>query len=127
MGNEDSPAEPGEKTGVWQALGRFFDGVALKAKLIIGAIIGVVGFISVFLLRKKVNGKQILELELKRVREQVAIEMAQEEIDRNDEEIFSLEGRISEIKDEIKKLDEFEARKEVSDEQLDEFFDDRGF
>ena len=115
------------KTGIWQALGRFFDGIALKAKLIIGAIIGIVGFISVFMLRKNINAKQILELELKRVREQVEIEMAQEEIDRNDEKILDLEGRISEIKDEIKKLEEFEARKEVSDEELDEFFDERGF
>jgi len=116
-----------ESKGFWYAVGDFFKKVGLKAKLIFGAIVGIFGFIAVFLLRKKINAREILELELKKVRTEVEIEKAQEEIDRNDEKILSLESRIEEIIEEIKTLEEFEARKEVSEDELDEFFDERGF
>ena len=116
-----------EDKGFWYAIGDFFKKVGLKAKLIFGAIVGIFGFIAVFLLRKKINAREILELELKKVRTEVEIEKAQEEIDRNDEKILSLESRIEEIIEEIKTLEEFEARKEVSEDELDEFFDERGF
>ncbi|MAG24547.1 hypothetical protein CMI47_03110 [Candidatus Pacearchaeota archaeon] len=109
------------------AVSNFFKSIGLKVKLILGAIVGIFGFISIFLLRKKMNARQILELELKKVREEIEIEKTQEEIDRNDVKILLLEGRIEEIKLEIKELEEFEARDSVSDEELDEFFDDRGF
>jgi len=105
----------------------FFKGVGLKVKLILGAIVGIFGFISIFLLRKKLNSRAILELELRRAREEFEIEKAQEEIGRNDGKILLLEERIKDLKEEIEELDEFEARKEVSKEELDEFFDERGF
>jgi len=109
------------------AVSNFFKSIGLKVKLILGAIVGIFGFVSIFLLRKKMNARQILELELKKVREEIEIEKTQEEIDRNDGKILLLEGRIEEIKLEIKELEEFEARDSVSNEELDEFFDDRGF
>ena len=109
------------------AVSNFFKSIGLKVKIILGAIVGVFGFISIFLLSKKMNARQILELELKKVREEIEIEKTQEEIDRNDGKILLLEGRIEEIKTEIKELEEFEARDSVSNEELDEFFDDRGF
>jgi hypothetical protein len=115
-----------EKT-FWGAVSNFFKSIGLKVKIILGAIIGIFGFISIFLLRKKINARQILELELKKVREEIEIERTQEEIDRNDGKILLLEERIEEIKLEIKEFDEFEARDSVSNEELDEFFDDRGF
>jgi hypothetical protein len=116
-----------ESKGLWYAIGDFFKKVGLKAKLIFGAIVGIFGFIAVFLLSKKMNAREILELELKKVRDEIEIEKAQEEIDINDEKILSLEGRIEEIIEEIKTFEEFEARKEVSEDELDEFFDERGF
>jgi cell division protein FtsL len=109
------------------AVSNFFKSIGLKVKIILGAIVGIFGFVSIFLLRKKMNARQILELELKKVREEIEIEKTQEEIDRNDGKILLLEGRIEEIKTEIKELEEFEARDSVSNEELDEFFDDRGF
>ena len=120
MSNED------EKT-LWDSVVDFFKSVSLKLKLIFGTIIGVFGFIAVFLLRKNINNRQILELELKKVREEVEIEKAQEEIDRNDEKILLLEKKIERIKNEIKELEEFESEDNTSEEELDDFFDDRGF
>ena len=119
--------ESNNEKGFWYAIGDFFKRLGLKAKLIFGAIFGIFGFIAIFMFKKKINAREILELELKKVREEVEIEKTQEEIDRNDEKILKLEDRIKEIKEEIKKLEEFEARDNVSEEELDEFFDERGF
>jgi hypothetical protein len=124
--SEENTNNKNEST-FWGSIGNFFKGIGLKIKLILGAIIGIFGFISIFLLRKKINARQILELELKKIRGEIEIEKAQEEIDRNDEKLLGLEGRIKEIKEEIKELEKVEARDNVSNEELDEFFDDRGF
>jgi len=118
--------EESEKT-IWDSIADFFKSISLKIKLILGTIMGVFGFIAVFLLRKNINNRAILELELKKVREEVEIEKAQEEIDRNDEKILLLEKKIEKIKNEIKELEEFESTNSVSEEELDDFFDDRGF
>ena len=116
-----------EKKTFWGSVANFFKGIGLKAKLIFGAIIGIFGFISIFLLRKNMNSRQILELELKKLREEIEIEKAQEEINRNNEKLEVLESRAEEIKAEIEELKKFEPREDVSNEELDEFFDDRGF
>jgi len=116
-----------EERSFWDIVCNFFKGIGLKVKLILGAVLGIFGFISIFLLRKNMNSKAILELELKKVREEVEIELAQEEIDRNDEKILTLEKRIEELKAEIKEAEKYEPRENVSEEDLDEFFDDRGF
>ena len=39
----------------WDSVVDFFKSVSLKLKLILGTIIGVFGFIAVFLLRKNIN------------------------------------------------------------------------
>jgi tetrahydromethanopterin S-methyltransferase subunit G len=125
VSNED--IEEKTESTFWGSIANFFKGIGLKIKLIFGALIGIFGFISIFLLSKKINARQILELELKKIRGEIEVEKAQEEIDRNDEKLLGLEGRIKEIKEEIKELEEIESRDNVSNEELDEFFDDRGF
>jgi len=120
MGDED-------KDTFWDSVANFFESISLKLKLIFGTIVGVFGFIAVFLLRKNINNREILELELKKVREEVEIEKAQEEIDRNDDKILLLEKKIEKIKKEIKELEELESTNDVSEKELDDFFDDRGF
>jgi len=110
-----------------ETIGSWFKGLGIKIKLFFGAIIGLFGLIAVFLFQKKMTSRQILELELKKLREEIEIEKAQDEIDKNNVLILDLEERIKSVKEEIDVLDSFEAREEVSKEELDEFFDDRGF
>jgi len=119
-------SEETEKT-FWNSIVDLFKGIGLKVKLVLGAIIGIFGFIMIFALGKKLNARQILELELQKVREEVEIEKAQEEMGKNNEKIITLESRAEEIKKEIEELEKLEPRKDVSREELDEFFDDRGF
>ena len=105
----------------------WFKGLGLKIKLLIGAIVGLFGVVSIFLLQKKMTSRQILELELKKLREEIEIERAKEEIDKNNALLLSLEERANSIKEEIQILESFESDREVTNEELDEFFDDRGF
>jgi DNA gyrase/topoisomerase IV subunit A len=110
-----------------ETIGSWFNSLGVKIKIFFGAIIGLFGLIAIFLFQKKITSRQILELELEKLREEIEIEKAQEEINKNNVLILDLEGRIKSVKEEIDVLDSFEAREEVSKEELDEFFDDRGF
>tara|TARA_A100001011_G_scaffold222295_1_gene230242 strand:- start:488 stop:856 length:369 start_codon:yes stop_codon:yes gene_type:complete len=108
-------------------IGGLFSSLTLKIKVILSAIIGIFGFISIFLFAKNINQRKILKLELKKVREKIEIEKAQEKIDENSEVISSLEKEEELILKQIEQLDLESPREEVSKEELDEFFDKRGF
>ena len=119
--------ETESKVGFWAAVGAAFDRLSAKVKIIIAAIVGFFGLIAYFVFRKNINSKEILELELKRVREEIEIEKSQEEIDDNSKKIVDLEARAEEIKREIVKIEKPDLDREVSKEEIDEFFDKRGF
>jgi F420-0:gamma-glutamyl ligase-like protein len=108
-------------------IGGLFSSLTLKIKVILSAIIGIFGFISIFLFAKNINQRKILKLELKKVREKIEIEKAQEKIDKNSEVISSLEKEEELILKQIEQLDRESPREDVSKEELDEFFDKRGF
>ena len=123
-----------EKKGFWDLIKDFFSSISLKVKLFFGAVAGIVGFIAINSFRKKLNDKKILELELERVRAEIDIEKAQEDIDINNEKINHLNERAEQIVAEIAELDEKKEEqaekrknKKVSNEELDDFFDKRGF
>lgn len=116
-----------ENKTFWEAIKAFFKSISIKVKLIFGTIVGVFGVISIFLLSKRLNSRQILELELKKVRKEIEIEIAQEEIDRNQEKLLELESKAEDIKEQIEMLDKPDPEREISNEELDNFFDERGF
>ena len=112
---------------LWGAICGFFKSLTLKAKAVFLAAFGIFGFISIFLFSKRLNERKILELELKKVRKQIEIEKAQEEIDKNEEKIFGLEEQEKLIREQIEALEAKKPRESVTDEELDDFFDSRGF
>jgi|TARA_Y100000287_G_scaffold116222_1_gene93335 uncharacterized membrane-anchored protein YhcB (DUF1043 family) len=123
-----------ESKGFWGLVKDFFNSISLKVKLFFGAVVGIAGFIAINSFRKKLNDKKILELELERVRAEIDIEKAQEDIDINNEKINHLNQKAEQIVAEIAELEEkreeqAEMRKEekISNEELDDFFDKRGF
>ena len=119
--------EGGTNKGFWSAIGTFFSSISIKIKLILGTILGVFGLISYFLFKTKINNREILELELKKVKEEIEIEKAQEEIDVNNIKLDSLEKKAEKIAKEIEAIDEPDPNREVSKKELDDFFDKRGF
>ena len=108
-------------------IGNFFSSLTLKVKFILSAVFGIFGFISIFLFAKNINQRKILKLELKKVREKIEIEKAQEKINENSEVLSSLQKEEDFILKQIKALDQESPREDVSKEELDEFFDKRGF
>ena len=128
MNNESGEKEKkGFFGALFNAIGSLFDSISIKAKLILGIIVSVFGFIAFHMFQKQYNDEQILKLELKKVREEIEIEKAQEEIDRNNEKLGVLEVRADEIVKEIAAIERPDPNREVPDEEVDKFFDDRGF
>lgn len=116
-----------EKETFWSSVKKFFSDLTMKVKVVIGAVLSILGLVSVFLFAKNMNQRKILELELKKVRKKIEIEKTQEEIDKNSEIIASLEDKEAMILEQLKELEDTSPREEVSKEELDEFFDERGF
>jgi hypothetical protein len=106
---------------------KVFGGISLRIKLILGFLAGIFSFLALFFISKNTNSKKIMELELKKVREEIEIEKAKVEIDNNNERLIDLENRAYKIKEEILRISSKEPIGEVSREELDEFFDTRGF
>jgi hypothetical protein len=104
-------------------------GLGIKIKIFFVALFGIVGTILFFVINKKVNTKDILKLELKKVREEIKIENAATEVEKNNEKLLGLEERAAKIKEEIAaiaKAEDEEIPKDISNEELDDFFDNRG-
>jgi uncharacterized membrane protein len=116
-----------ESTGLWGLIKSFFSNIGLKAKLIIGAIVGIFSFIFIKMLQTRMNDREILELELEKVRAEIEIEMNQEKIVENNHKLEELQTRAEEIVKEIEEIDKPDSEREVSKEELDDFFDKRGF
>ena len=108
-------------------LGALCDSISVKTKLILGIIVSVFGFIAFHMFQKQYNDEQILKLELKKVREEIEIEKAQEEIDRNNEKLSVLEVRADEIVKEIAAIERPDPDRDISDKELKKFFKDRDF
>ena len=101
-------------------------GLGIKIKVFFIALFGIVGTVLFFVLSKNTNTKDILKLELKKVRKEIEIENAAKEIDKNNEKISDLESRAAQIKEEIAEIEKI-APENAEPEDLDDFFDNRGF
>jgi hypothetical protein len=69
----------------------------------------------------------MLKYELEKVRSEIEIEMAKEAVSINDDKILKLEEKEDAIRKKIEEIENSESIEDVSLEELDKFFDDRGF
>lgn len=104
-----------------------WENFSLKIKLIVGAALGLFGFFTIIFISKKINAKQILELELKNLEERIKIKQTEEDIASNNSEIIDLEKKASIIKKEIEDINSGKKSEFITKEELDNFFDSRGF
>lgn len=102
-------------------------GFGTKLKLIITGIISVAGMLLFFFAKKKLNEKEILRLELQKVRKELQIAKNEAVIDSNNAIIEGLEAREVQIRTEIESILTKERGGDLTPEELDEFFDSRGF
>ena len=109
---------------LWGRFKGWISGVSAKIKLIISAIAGIFAIVIYFVIKKKINEKEILELQLNKLETEIKVKLEQEDIDKNNDEIISLEEEKKKI---IEKIEEIKKEDSTKDDDLDEFFDDRGF
>ena len=106
----------------------FLKKISLKVKVIFGVILGALGFVLFFFIREKMRAKDKLEYELSRVESELQIAHAEEDSEEKMKNVKELKGKETLIREKIKflKEKEFEEGREVSLEELDAFFDNRG-
>ncbi len=124
MGEEDKEQEKTPLGRVWDRFKGFLSNISTKIKLIIGTIVGVFAIVMYFVIKKEMNEKEILELQLNKLETEIKVKLKQEDIDKNSEEILSLEEEKKKIIEKIKEIKNEDLSKE---DNLDKFFDDRGF
>jgi len=116
-----------EKETVLGLIWGFIKNLSAKLKLAIGAIITLFGMILFFKSRSSNNIKKILEYELKKVRSEIEIEKAKESVSVNNDAIDKLEEKERVIRDKIKEIESSDTPEEVTLDELDDFFESRGF
>ena len=104
-----------------------FSKITTKIKFILAGIAAVIGFVFVVIFNRKANQVKMLRHELKTIRSEIEIEKASEDIEENDARIAELETLESDIKKKILELDGKTVSTDITNEDLDKFFDDRGF
>ena len=124
--SEKVEAEEKEET-VSGLIWRLIKNLSAKIKLAIGAAIALFGMILFFKARGSNDIKKILEYELKKVRSEIEIEKAKESVSVNNDAIDKLEDKEKIIRDKIKEIESSDTPEEVSLDELDDFFDSRGF
>ena len=108
----------------WEKIKVYFSSISTKIKVIAGAVAGIFAIVVYFIIKKEMNEKEILELQLNKLETEIKVKLKQEDIDSNTEEIVNLEEEKKEI---IKRIEEIKSKDPDKDTDLDKFFDDRGF
>jgi predicted transcriptional regulator len=124
MAEEDIESNNSLLSRAWDGLKGYVSGISTKIKLIIGTVAGIFAIIIYFIIKKEMNEKEILELELNKLETEIKVKLKQEDVDKNSSEIISLEEEKKKIIEKIKDIKNEDLSKE---NDLDEFFDDRGF
>lgn len=101
--------------------------VSLKAKAILIGVGTAIGFVAFAIFKSRNDKRLSLEMELESTKRQIEIEKANVEIGINEERIAELEAQEEDIRRKIVGLDKEKPSEDVTMEELDEFFDKRGF
>jgi hypothetical protein len=106
----------------------FLKKISTKVKVIFGAIIGILGFFLLLVVRDKILAKEKMAYELSRVESELKITHLEENSVKKIKRLTNLRKEEALIREKILFLEEKEATegREVSIEELDAFFNSRG-
>ncbi len=107
----------------------FLKNIGLKIKIAIGAVIAVLGIILFFFVRQKIRAKEQMEFQLSEVNSQIELAKLEQDALIKEEKLKTLKEQETLIREKIEYLEKVETteNREVSMEELDAFFDKRGF
>lgn len=105
----------------------FFKKISLKTKIFVSIIFSIIMFFLIIIFRIKISNRKMLEYELSKIRHTIEIERLKDEESINLAKINLLEKEEADILNKIKEIESIETSGNVTNEELDKFFDDRGF
>lgn len=107
----------------------FFKKLSTTVKVIIASVMSIFGFILFFFVREKIRAKDKMKYELSRVEAELKITNLETDSQKKKEKVNQLKQEESLIREKIKYLENIEIKenREVSLEELDAFFDKKGF
>jgi predicted Holliday junction resolvase-like endonuclease len=105
-----------------------FKKIGLQTKAILGFIIFLISLYFFYTIRGKVRAKEHINYELSKVQSEIEIAHLEDDSVEKTTKIEELSKTEEQIREKIKYIKEQEVKgKEVSLEELDKFFDKRGF
>ena len=105
----------------------FLKKISLKTKVFMSIIFSIIVFFLVVIFRIKLSNKKMLEYELSKIRHTIELERLKNEESANLKKISDLEKEEEDILNKIKEIENIETSGTVTNEELDDFFDKRGF
>ena len=105
----------------------FFKAIGLKTKVFLSIIFSIVVFFLIVIFKMKMSHRKMLEYELSKIRNTIELERLKDEESLNLEKINMLEKEEGDILKKIKEIEDIETSGSVTNEELDKFFDERGF
>lgn len=113
---------------MFKKIANWFKKLGLRAKLIITGIAGFLAFTFYLVIQGKMNLKSSFKYELAKVKSDLEMKRLEKDSERNAAEIADLEAKEKQILEKIQFIEEKEGLgEEVFLEDLDRFFDERGF
>ena len=105
----------------------FFSSISTRIKLIVAGIVAAISFLFIVMFNRRGSQIEMLKHELSIIKSEIEIEKASEDIAENNSRISELKEQEANIKRKILELDNKSLSDDISNEELDKFFDDRGF
>jgi hypothetical protein len=106
---------------------KWFKKLSARAKVVLGVITSIFGFIFFVFVRGKLNAKSKLKHELDNVRRQTEMVNLEEDFEERERKLSSLRQKEKDLRKKIKEVEEREYKgEEVSVEEIDDFFKRRG-
>ena len=107
--------------GLWNKM-------SIKVKVVLGAIAGILSFLLFFFVRNQIRARDKMKYELSRVESELKVAHLEEDSADKIKKIEQLKSEEALIREKIEFLEEKEAEegREVSIEELDAFFSNRG-
>lgn len=107
----------------------FLKNLSLRVKLIIGSIVGIISFVLYLFVRQKIRARDKMEYELNKVKSEINLTHLEKDSKEKKIKLQQLEKEEKLIREKIKFIEEKEVaeKRDVSLEELDAFFDKRGF
>lgn len=105
----------------------FWKKIDQSIKVIFGIILGILGFVFFAIFGKKPGVKDLLEQEKVRIAKEIEIAQAENEKEENKEKLEVLKKEEEAVREKIKLIESGKVSETASIEELDDFFDSRGF